>query len=164
MKNTYVQIYDVALVKLSRGMWAKVDRESIPLIQSARWYARKAHRTFYAVSDTRIKGERMHRTILGTQGDHANNNGLDNRSSNLRPCSTQQNGFNKRLRSDNACGFKGVSRTKTKNRKGNKWRAYISIGGKQINLGAFRTRTQAHEAYCDAAKLLHGEFANMGKP
>lgn len=34
--------------------------------------------------------------------------------------------------------------------------------GKKIHLGLFESPSEAHLAYCEAAKKLHGEFANFG--
>jgi hypothetical protein len=43
-----------------------------------------------------------------------------------------------------------------------KWRACIYINGKRKHLGCFNNKDDAFAAYCEAAKELHGEFANFG--
>lgn len=95
---------------------------------------------------------------LNKQIDHINGNKLDNRRCNLREATHQQNNFNKPRLKRNTPGFKGVSYRKDID----KYRAYISVNYKQISLGCFDTPEEAHQAYCNAAKKYHGEFANFG--
>lgn len=84
--------------------------------------------------------------------DHINNNGMDNRISNLRIAAPKQNAANSRRRRTNSSGFKGVSRHKKL------WRAVICADGKSYLLGLFRSPEEAHVAYCSAAQKLFGEF------
>lgn len=56
--------------------------------------------------------------------------------------------------------LKGVS--VVKNSKKKPFQAKIKINGKDKYLGCFPTETEAHDAYCRAAKELHGEFFNSG--
>lgn len=106
----------------------------------------------------------MHRELLGLGvgdqriGDHANGNRLDNRRLNLRACSFSQNARNRSLGRDNKTGFKGVSFR----REHGKYGAAIRYGKKMKHLGYFKDAALAHEFYCLAADLLHGEFANHG--
>lgn len=88
--------------------------------------------------------------------DHINMDTLDNCRSNLRLATNSQNCMNRRKRSDNTSGFKGVAP------HGKKWRAYINKDGKRTNIGTFATPELAFAARCTAAKILHGEFANLG--
>jgi hypothetical protein len=44
----------------------------------------------------------------------------------------------------------------------NKWQSQIRIDGHSIHLGYFSTDYEAHLAYCKAAAVLHGDFANFG--
>lgn len=92
----------------------------------------------------------------GEQVDHINNsNSLDNRRSNLRLASHGQNMKNKSMYKRNKSGYKGVYYF------WKKYRAQIQVNGKKIMLGSFDTPEEAHEAYCKAAKLYHGEFARF---
>ena len=90
--------------------------------------------------------------------DHINGNTLDNRRANLRICTNAQNMMNRGANSRNSSGFKGVSRAGHPT----KWRAAIGVNYKTIILGFFNTPEEAHIAYCTAAKIDHGEFANTG--
>lgn len=92
----------------------------------------------------------------GKEIDHINQNRTDNRLSNLRLVSRTENNRNHRLHDTNTSGHVGVAR------KRNKWRAYITVGGKQINLGTFNTKRDAISARCAAQSSfgfskLHGK-------
>jgi len=89
--------------------------------------------------------------------DHKDRNPADN--SQIRPATRSQNQANRGKQRNNTSGYKGV--IKVKNRK-NSWTARIGLHGKSYYLGFFRTPEAAYAAYCEAAKRLHGEFANFG--
>ena len=87
--------------------------------------------------------------------DHKDGDGLNNRILNIRKATHQQNCFNQRMKRTSRNGLKGIARY----RDGVKWMARIRINGKQTYLGIFRTKEDAHAAYCAAAVKFHGEFA-----
>jgi hypothetical protein len=78
--------------------------------------------------------------------DHINRNPDDNRISNLRLATSSQNQENTKTRTDNLCGYKGISF----NKKENKWRARISKHGKTNHLGRFSSIDLAIQARKDA--------------
>jgi len=86
--------------------------------------------------------------------DHINGDRSDNRIANLRNSTRSQNLAN--CRTSPRSGFKGASKIK------NRWQANIRKDGVKIYLGSFKTPEDAHEAYCKAAKELHGDFFNPG--
>ena len=115
--------------------------------------------------NVRIRGTdiRAHRIIWTmvtgrwptNQIDHINENPNDNRWCNLREATKSQNMMNiTRVRS-NSSGYKGVSWHKVCK----KWRALIAVNNQSVHLGLFETRDDARDAYIEAAKKLHGEFA-----
>lgn len=89
--------------------------------------------------------------------DHINLNPLDNRRSNLRIANRSQNATNSGRHKNNTSGFKGVTYSKRER----KWQSSIIFNGKTKWLGYFISPELAYQAYCEAAKELHGEFARL---
>jgi len=89
------------------------------------------------------------------QIDHKNGCKDDNRWSNLREASHGQNIMNRTKRAGTRSSKKGV----TFHASTGKWRAMITAKSQRISLGLYWTEEDAHAAYCNAAKNLHGEFA-----
>lgn len=89
--------------------------------------------------------------------DHKNGSRTDNKWSNLREVTRQQNQQNKCVQSNNKSGLKGASFHKQTGR----WRAAIFVAGKQMHLGLFSTPEEAHIAYNIAAKKHFGVYARI---
>lgn len=85
--------------------------------------------------------------------DHNDQDRLNNCISNLRECNHALNAGNADPHKDNLCGFKGVSRMRSK------FRARIQNKA----LGVFETAREAAEAYDAAAVSLFGQFAKTNK-
>lgn len=83
--------------------------------------------------------------------DHINGVKSDNRACNLRSATRHQNAQNVLRRGA------GANKGATKIKSG--WMASIKAGGKSFYLGVYPTAEAAHEAYCSAARNLHGQFA-----
>jgi hypothetical protein len=90
--------------------------------------------------------------------DHIDCNPLNNSFENLRAATKAENNRNKRKRRGCSSKFKGVYL----DGRDLKWQAYINVNGRRRSLGRYNTEAEAHAAYCNAAKDLHGEFANDG--
>jgi len=75
--------------------------------------------------------------------DHINGDRKDNRITNLRDVTHQQNNFNKKAK-----GYYFHKHAK-------KFSADIRKDGKNIHLGYFDTEQQAHAAYLEAKKIYH---------
>ena len=84
------------------------------------------------------------------QIDHINQIKNDNRISNLRDLTHQENSFNRGEQKNNTSGFKGVSEIPS-----GKWKAQIQVNGKKIYLGLFNTREAASMAYQKAKEKYH---------
>jgi HNH endonuclease/AP2 domain len=83
--------------------------------------------------------------------DHINGVKTDNRIANLRDVSQSINGENRAApRKSTRSGFLGV----TKDKDG-KFRAQISVGGKNTHLGVFAVAEEAFAAYLSAKRRLH---------
>lgn len=91
----------------------------------------------------------LHRFILDAKKDqeidHINRNGLDNRRSNLRFCTSFQNKLNQKIRKDSLLGIQGVRF------RYNKY--YTRFRGK--HLGVFNTSKEASEIYQKAKALCY---------
>jgi len=84
--------------------------------------------------------------------DHIDGNTQNNDISNLRNVTSQENSFNR-----DAKGY-------CWNKQVEKYQAQIKLNGKQIQLGYFYTKDEAHQAYQNAKKIHHlidGEVANI---
>lgn len=82
--------------------------------------------------------------------DHINGNRKDNRLCNLRECSRSGNRQNlKSAHSNNASGLLGVSK------RPYGYQARLTLNGKTLTLGCFKTADEAHTAYLDAKRGLH---------
>lgn len=88
--------------------------------------------------------------------DHVNRDATDNRWTNLRLATPSENARNRRTRSDSLTGFKGVWESR------GRFYVRIALGKSRVRLGGFSTAEEAHAAYCDAAKRLHGTFWHHG--
>ena len=88
--------------------------------------------------------------------DHINGIPTDDRIVNLREATCMQNGCNRTKQKNNTTGFKGVSQV-----YGGKYGARIRSNKRIFWLGTFDDPIDAHNAYCEAAKKLHGEYAKF---
>jgi hypothetical protein len=154
-------------IPLTQGKVALVDDEDYERVSKFKWCAVRIHGYFYAVRNVRVEHGRrrqkrviMHRFILGFPNsfiDHINHKTLDNRRSNLRPCTLSQNQQNRLPQAGYSSVYKGVRWHKW----GNSWCAQIKHNGKGFHLGCFRSEVQAAKAYDEAAKEKFGEFAYL---
>ena len=82
--------------------------------------------------------------------DHINGDRKDNRIVNLRDATAKINAQNIRKAPVNSStGYLGVTK------KGNKYRAQISLNGSKKHLGYFDTAEEAHERYVEMKRILH---------
>lgn len=89
--------------------------------------------------------------------DHIDRNRSNDRWSNLRQATVKQNQSNKTKPKHNTSGHKGVRW------EYNGYRARITVNGKLLHLGTFKTLDKAAEAYLNAAKKYYGEYASAGE-
>lgn len=98
-----------------------------------------------------------HKGYLPVYVDHKDRNRLNDRIDNLRECTASENNKNRKSHKHGASKYLGVYIST--NRK--KWIASITYGGKQRILGRFDNEEIAASTYNEAAKIHHGEFANL---
>jgi HNH endonuclease len=167
-ETVYVEREPCRKIPLTQGLYATVDADIYDHLTQWNWYAAKSagSYSFYAVTGafkSKIgKGVPMHRMIMNTapelETDHKNGDTLDNRRSNLRPCTSAQNNANRRIvQKNNSSGYRGVSLVSY-------WTSRIVVKRKMIVLGRFRDPISAARAYDKAAIKYYGEFAKLNFP
>ena len=105
----------------------------------------------------------IHRYIMDVQDkdwkecvvDHINGNVYDNRKSNLRVVTQQENTMNQKKPKNNTSGVTGVGFYK----KNNKWGASIRCGVNTIFLGLFDNFEDAVKARKEAEEKYFGEYS-----
>lgn len=112
--------------------------------------------------DNNRKNMFLSRFIMNYDGenfiDHINNNPLDNRKSNLRIVTPEQNSMNRKSQKNSSSKYIGVS----KNYK--KWQASITFKGESIYLGSFSDEIEAAKIRDIATKKYFGEYGNLNFP
>lgn len=146
-------LYDKHCEEIARAL---IDLDDVDNVKEYKWCID----AYGYVRGGSTKKIQLHRFIMncpdGKVVDHINHNPLDNRKSNLRICTKQQNEMNISIRSHNTSGITGVSIHK----QTNKWRAYIEYNQKYIHLGLFNTKEEAIEARKQAEIEYFGEYRN----
>jgi len=152
-------------IKLSRDRFAIIDSGDYESLVKFKWYCNHygyavRERYFGMVGGKRKRGcVWMHREITSAPSgifvDHKNGNKLDNRRSNLRLATNQQNKANESPKRSNTSGFKGVVWCKKRKR----WVAQITFWGKCLNLGGYKNKKEAALRYDEAAIRFFGLFA-----
>jgi hypothetical protein len=155
-------------IALTKEQWALVSAVDYPSLMEHNWIAwwNTKTRSYYAKRVEKRNGQvftiMMHNAVFGpvapgNRVDHRSVNSLDNRRTNLREATHGQNMCNSGKRQNNTSGYKGVTWSK----KHRKWVAQIGKDRTHHYLGLFDDPEVAHQAYCEAAKRLHGEFARF---
>lgn len=152
-------------IQLTKGKIAIVDDEDFEWLNKRKWHTQEQGNTFYArrsfVENGQGKTIRMHREIMkaeeGDIVDHIDGNGLNNKKSNLRLVTKNQNSMNCRSHKNSSSRFKGVHWHKNQKR----WHAKIQKDGKKFFIGSFDDEVQAAKSYDKKAKELFGEYAKV---
>jgi HNH endonuclease/AP2 domain len=149
--------------------WRQRPRDHFPTLREyIRWNGRYAGTTAgrigergyrtVAVNDILYRAHRIiWKMMTGEEPpeiDHRDVDRRNNRWLNLRRATHSQNGGNRPIGPHSKTGFKGVyfdGRT-------NKFGSRIFVEGRMRSLGHFATAEQAHDAYCQAARQVWGEF------
>lgn len=151
---------NVKRIPLDNGHYAIVDAADYEWLRQYNWHFLNG----YAARRTKGKAIYMHQQIMqppeGMIVDHHNRSKLDNRRSNLRVCTSDQNSRNQGKRSGSFSRFKGVGYSKSRH----KWYAKLYFEGKAIWLGYFADEVAAARAYDRAAVACFREFAHLNFP
>ena len=152
---------EYAIGYTSKGEPFWFDKEDYNLVKQYCWYYNSSGYVIHKGGNEVIH---LHRLIMGvtdpkTQVDHINHpskpqHKIDNRKSNLRLVTNQQNQMNNALSKNNTSGKTGVSWNKSKM----KWEAYIFVNKKKINLGSYSDKEEAIKVREEAEKKYFGEY------
>ena len=88
--------------------------------------------------------------------DHIDGNRENNNELNLRWATHEQNAYNRKMRTDNKTGHRGVYF----NEKLNKWYSCVSVEGKLCNLGYFDNKEDAVKIRVLTVNEKYGEFCH----
>ena len=154
-------------IKLTNGGVFGVDDCDHPLVSQFKWRSGGVKDKIYPVRWMNNKKhilQKVSQFIMkaprGLVVDHINGDTLDNRRSNLRICTKQQNGWNrgKTLRVTTS-KYKGVHF----DRRTKKWRAMIKYNNRKMHIGSFKNERDAARGYDHKAAELFGKYAKTNK-
>lgn len=148
-------------ISLTQDKFTLVDDEDFDLLNQYKWFWTRNKWGGYAGRRKEGKTILMHRFIMnspkGMEIDHANNDSLDNRRSNLRICSRSENMQNMSIPSHNTSGFKGVVWHKI----AKKWMVQIKKDKKRQYLGLYKDKLEAAHRYDEIAEQIFGKYAKL---
>lgn len=153
-------------IKLTQGRVTLVDNSDFEWLNQWKWYAQNTKSGFYAVRKIRSADKDkcilMHRLIMGIvdikiKTDHKDRDTLNNRRKNLRASDHSQNMANRKA--SGSSKYLGVHWCKTRK----KWTATITSNNKKKHIGYSDSEKNAALSYNEAAKIMHGKFANLNK-
>ena len=150
--NTYDLSGECGIGYTSKGEEFYFDLEDYDLIKDYCWHITKDG---YVV---RTGEKSMHSLVMNVDDkkiDHKQHKKNDNRKSQLRICSTQENNMNKTISKNNTSSVTGVYW----NKKYNKWWSSIKVNNKSIYLGSFTNFDDAVKARKQAEEKYFGEFS-----
>ena len=138
----------------------EIDDEDFDRLAKYKWRLNPDGYVFTCFDGVKVA---LHRMLLGLStndgivGDHIDGNTLNNRKSNLRPCSAKENGRNSRPSILNKTGYKGVTRVLLH------FEAHITADS-CIRIGSYHNVIHAAQAYDKYAMIHHKEFARLNFP
>ena len=145
--------------------YTTVDTKYVPILKEHKWGIYKSKGKSNTYVGSRIDGKYigLHRFLCSIDKsvdknlvvDHINGDTLDNRMSNLRVCTTQQNSMNCKRSKNNTSGVTGIWFDKSRN----KWSAELMLNRKKKYLGRFANKEDAIKARKEAEIKYFGEFA-----
>lgn len=141
------------------------DKDDYDKIKEYSWYKNSLGYIVTNISISNIPKRqvsvKMHRLVMDAHKDqlvdHIYHIKHDNRKSQLRIVTNQQNQFNSNLRQDNTTGVSGVYWHKNKH----KWESLIGYNKKIIYLGMYDDFDEAVKVRKEAEKLYYKEHRNQ---
>ena len=161
--NKYDLSNEYGVGYLDDGTEFYFDLEDYDLIKDIKW---KKDKDGYIISNVYNKdtkksmGIKMHRLVMNCPNemfvDHINAHSRnDNRKSNLRICTQQENAMHRKISKNNTSGVTGVYWHSCIN----KWTAFIYYKGKRIELGSYKDFETAKQKRLEAEKEYYKEYS-----
>lgn len=179
MKELRHYILEYVLVDRHNGSFL-IDKENEHILDKYYWFIRpfKRGKGGTYVYEKYRKGHKqhfLHRIIMNAQPgqfvDHINGNTMDNRKSNLRFATKQENARNtngnptrRKYSKYHGVSFKRNSYCKIDGTKSTRryWIAQVHVNGKQFSKSC-KTEIEAAHAFNELAKKHFGEFARLNE-
>ena len=149
---------EIVQIKMPKGEVATVDIGDYGVVAGYNWHLLYGG---YVTRRNKVGPNLLHRQLFRDIPDnyivdHIDRDVMNNRRSNLRLCTPQQNGWNRSVRS---WWFTGVRRV----RGWCEFKSAISQNGVKYDLGTYTCPLLAAHAYDSAARSLRGEYASLNK-
>ena len=153
--NNYTIDGEYAYISIgNEGEKVICDKDMVDEFSQYYWYIDSHGYVCTRTNKTRLK---MHKVVMSDFGgdviDHINRNKLHNRRENLRSTTYSMNAFNQKARGNNS-GVIGVYNVN------GRWESVITVKGKRIYLGCFKTIEEAENARKQAELKYYGELKN----
>ena len=160
--NTYDLTGEYGIGYTSKGEEFYFDLEDYEKIKDYYWRIDKQGYVVTTKHNLKPSVFGMHNIVMNCSSkeivvDHIYHQTNDNRKSELRLVTNQQNGMNRKLPINNTSGCVGVAKSK------NRWLAKIKVNGKNLSLGSYLTKEEAIQARIDAEIKYFGEYRNREK-
>ena len=158
------EYWNCVCIPLTKGYHTVIDIADYDLVVRYKWYvAISRHGNPYAMHKVitdhgKHRNKALHSLLVEGLVDHRDRDSLNNRRSNLRPCTRAENSRNcKRSNLKKTSKYHGVCWNKAKK----KWIAQIHLNNTSIHIGHFTDEVAAAYAFNEAAKKYHGQFASL---
>lgn len=149
-------IGDIAIGYTAKNEQFFIDVFNIDKIKNNSWWYTKRGYLAGRINDEIVL---MHRFLTNCDEehvvDHKNHITGNNRIENLRICTVSENQYNRSMQNNNKSGSIGVCWDV----RYQKWRAYINVNKKRIELGYFDQLNDAVLARRNAENVYHSEFS-----
>ena len=173
--NNYIVDTENNIVKIElhrrneESLWTTIDLEDLDRVTNFpyTWFAKlnKSIGRYYVYASEyhpetkRCKPIFLHQFIMKANGkivDHKNNDGLDNRKSNLRMATDKNNSTNRRSKNkNNTSGYRNVSWSE----RYGKWIVQMQVNKKNTILGKFDDVHEAGKFAEEMRQKYYGEYA-----
>ena len=136
-----------------------IDAEDLQKVRYHKWRVDTNNRVITGNCTTKNPRRELSRFLLDINDDdlvvdHVDGNSLNNRKSNLRPCTQSENLCNRHFMSNNTSGTIGVYYDKHRRR----WAPEIRKGYTRYHLGRYKTKEEAIFVRKYAEERLFGEY------